>query len=440
MAAQSSTALRWRLSNRTLETLAEFPAALDFLFDPARYKIPYGGRGSAKSWSVARALLIKGAAETLRIPCCREIQKSIADSVHQLLTDQITALEFTDEYKITDTYIESRTGSVFTFHGLKHNIQNIKSLEGADICWVEEAQAVSKGSWNVLIPTIRKPGSEIWATFNPELESDDTYQRFVVKPPTGAIVRKVSFRDNPWFPAVLKQEMLDLKARDEDAYMHVWEGQCKATLTGAIYANEIRAAMLENRITKVPYDPSHPVHVIFDLGRSDLTAIWFMQIVGYEFRFIDYYEDSGHAFSFYLKYLSEKPYHWGTWWLPHDGDSDTIAAEKNPKQQAQAVHKDVKIVPHLGAKAVFQGIEMARTIFPRCVFDEEKCSDGLHALKHYVYDVDDGTGDRSKAPLHNWASHGADSFRYAAVAVKQPVITKKPKTTQRPAGPGGWMA
>lgn len=422
--------------------MAKFPAKLDFLFEPARYKVLRGGRGGAKSWGIARALLILGGRKPLRIACCREIQKSIADSVHQLLKDQITALELDHFYRVTDTYIEGLNGTIFTFHGLKHNVQNIKSLEGADICWVEEAQIVSKSSWNVLVPTIRKDGSEIWVSFNPELESDETYRRFVTKHPTGAVVREINWRDNPWFPAVLRQEMEDLKRDDEDEYLHVWEGKCLITLAGAVYAKEIRSALLESRITKVPYDPSFPVHVIFDLGRSDLTAMWFVQIIGYEFRFVDYYENSGFAFGHYLKVLSEKPYHWGTWWLPHDADHDVIAAEKNVRQQAQAAHRDVQIVPHLGTGAVAEGINMVRTIFPRCVFDEERCADGLHALKHYVYKVDESTGQRSKEPLHNWASHGSDALRYVAVSVKQPVkkLPRDPdRATRTHRGPGNWM-
>jgi phage terminase large subunit len=166
---------------------AEFPEKLQGLFQPARYKVYYGGRGSAKSWSVARALLIIGAGRTLRIVCAREIQKSIAQSVHQLLKDQIAALGLTDFYRVTDTAIIGLNGTEFTFVGLKHNIQSVKSLEGADICWVEEAQTVSKSSWATLIPTIRKPESEIWITFNPDLNTDDTYVRFVKNPPAGRL-------------------------------------------------------------------------------------------------------------------------------------------------------------------------------------------------------------------------------------------------------------
>lgn len=423
------------------ESVAQFPEKLRFLFEPHRYKVVKGGRGKGASWGMARALLIQGAQQPLRIPCCREFQASIADSVHELLDNQIDMLGLGGFYKVTDTYIEGRNGTLFTYHGLKHNVKNIKSLEGADRCWVAEAQTVSKTSWNILIPTIRKEGSEIWVDYNPELDSDDTHRRFAIHPPASARVEHMTYRDNPWFPDVLRQEMEDLKKRDEDEYNHVWEGATKATLTGAIYANEIRAALAEQRITRVPYDPSFPVHVIFDLGRSDLTAMWFLQIVGYEFRFIDYEEDSGYAFSHYLKTLSAKPYHYGTWWLPHDADHETIVAEKSVKQQALAVHKDVQIVPHLGDNAVYLGINMARNIFPRSVFDENNCADGLHALKHYVYRVNEAKGTRSSEPLHNWASHGADAYRYVAVAVKHPAKVHKPKTSQRSyVGEGGWMA
>ena len=199
--------------SRPAKTRAEFPEKLQCLFRPARYKVLYGGRGGAKSWGIARALLIQGAAKPLRVLCAREIQKSIGDSVHKLLSDQIKALGLAGFYEVQKTVIRGRNGTEFTFHGLKHNVTNIKSAEGADVCWVEEAQTVSKSSWATLIPTIRKPGSEIWVSFNPELEDDETYQRFVANPPTGAVVVKVNWSDNPWFPDVLRQEKDDLKAR-----------------------------------------------------------------------------------------------------------------------------------------------------------------------------------------------------------------------------------
>jgi len=187
----------------------------------------HGGRGSAKSWSVARALLLKGAEQSLRILCTREIQRSIADSVLRLLEDQITALGLQHVYDVQRSYIRSKVNdTLFLFEGLRSNITKIKSLEGVDICWVEEAEAISEASWNVLIPTIRKPGSEIWITFNPDLEEDPTYQRFVVNPPPSAKVVQVNFDDNPWFKqSELASEEAYLRKVDPDGHAWVWLGQ-----------------------------------------------------------------------------------------------------------------------------------------------------------------------------------------------------------------------
>jgi phage terminase large subunit len=406
---------------------AKFPDRLECLFRPSRYKVLYGGRGGAKSWGVARALLIKGAEAPLRILCAREIQKSIADSVHQLLKDQITALEMDGFYTVRETYIQGQNGTLFTFHGLKHNVKNIKSIEGTDICWVEEAQTVSKSSWSTLVPTIRKAGSEIWVTFNPELESDETYKRFVKTPPTDAIVVKVNWSDNPWFPDVLRQEKDDLKASDEDEYLTVWEGHCKVTLDGAIYAKEIRQATQDGRFTRVPYDASKPVSTFWDLGRADMTCIWFAQVVGFEFRLIDYYENQGYALGHYLKHIAAKTYHYAEHWLPHDAQNELLASELTIEQQFRAANHKVQIVPKWD---VSPGIEAGRAIFSKCYFDAEKCADGIAALKHYRFDVDPDTKEYSKVPLHDWASHGADAFRYMAVALRPTKSGKweQPKT------------
>lgn len=203
------------------------PAAFDFLLAEGRYKVAHGGRGSAKSWSVARTLLGLGAVRPLRVLCAREYQASIADSVHRLLADQIDVLGLTREYDVTDAEIVSKCGTLFIFRGLHVKPRNIKSVEGIDICWVEEADTFSDTSWENLIPTIRKPGSEIWVTFNPRLEEDPTYKRFVKEPPPGAIVKEVSWRDNPYFPTELAEERDYLQRVDPEAHAHVWEGKCQ---------------------------------------------------------------------------------------------------------------------------------------------------------------------------------------------------------------------
>lgn len=190
-----------------------------------RYRVYYGGRGSGKSWSIARALVALSASRPIRILCARELQASIADSVHRLLSDQIAAMALVDQFAIQKTSITSASGSEFLFKGLRHNVAEIKSLEGVDICWVEEAALVSEESWELLIPTIRKVNSEIWISFNPRDATDPTYQRFVESPPPGALVRKVNFGENPHFPSTLLAEMEHQRRTDPDAYAHIWLGE-----------------------------------------------------------------------------------------------------------------------------------------------------------------------------------------------------------------------
>lgn len=205
------------------------PKAFGFLFTPTlgalRYRVAYGGRGSAKSWQFARALLVHGLTSPLRILCAREYQASIRDSVHRVLADQIDRLDLGSFYTVQESAILGANGTEFLFKGLRRDIAQIKSTEGIDLCWVEEAEAVSDHSWRTLVPTIRKPNSEIWVTFNPAMESDPTYQRFVKSPPERSVVRLVSYLDNPWFPAVLKEEADALLRADPEAHAHVWGGK-----------------------------------------------------------------------------------------------------------------------------------------------------------------------------------------------------------------------
>lgn len=203
----------------------ELPEIFGPLLEPNRYKIYYGGRGSAKSWSFADVLIMLSYQSRKRILCTREYQNSIEDSVYKLLGDTIERHNLSAFFKLTRASIVGLNGSEFLFEGLHRNTNAIRSIEGIDICWVEEAAIVSEESWQVLIPTIRKEGSEIWASFNPESKDDPVYKRFISHPPANSIVRKVTWRDNPWFPMVLKAELEHDAAIDADLYAHVWEGE-----------------------------------------------------------------------------------------------------------------------------------------------------------------------------------------------------------------------
>ena len=401
----------------------QFPDKLQFLFQPKRYKVAYGGRGGAKSWGFARALLILAAEKPLRILCARETQKSIQDSVHTLLKDQIKALGLESFYTVTNHAVTGQNGSNFAFIGIRQNVSNMKSFEGCDICWVEEAQTVSKTSWDVLIPTIRKEGSEIWVSFNPDLETDETYKRFVTIPPPDSFVEKVNWSDNPWFPDVLRREAEHLKAVDPDSYEHVYEGMCKQVVEGAIYRNELLAVDKTSRITRVPYDPLKPVHTFWDLGFGDNTSIWFVQSFPFEFRLIDFISASLQSLQYYIKALQERPYVYGTDYLPHDARAHELGSGKSIEEQLRAAGRKVRIVQKL---SIADGLSAARAVFPKCWFDAENCADGIQALRHYRYEADARLGTFKKEPLHDWASHPADAFRYFAVAIKEPEQEGKP--------------
>ena len=419
-----------------METNAQFPVKMASLFDKARYKVYYGGRGAGKSHSAAKALLILGAKSQIRVLCAREYQTSIKDSVHKLLCDQIELMNLHGFYEITQSAIRGKNGTEFAFVGLKNNVANVKSYEGVDYCWVEEAQTVSRHSWNTLIPTIRKEGSEIWITFNPELETDETYQRFVVRPPDQAVVQKINWSDNPWFPEVLALEKDSLKSRDPSAYQTVWEGLCRLTVDGAIFANEIQVAELDDRITKVNYDPTKPCHVIFDLGWADSTAFWILQFVGMETRLIRYHEDNQKTISHYLALLQTYGYMYDTLWLPHDAQNKTLASNgKSIEEIVRAAGYKTRIIERT---PIADSINAARTIFRNCWFDRENCYDGLQCLRHYRYDVDPETGQFSRQPLHDQYSHGADAFRYIGLMINEPKPRRKVQN-QNYGQPLGWM-
>lgn len=393
------------------------PEAFVPLLEPKRYKVLYGGRGSGKSWSVAQVLLIKGVQKKIRVLCAREIQNSITESVHSLLAQQIQRLGLENFYEIQKTTIVGKNGTEFFFSGLKFKIDSLKSVEGIDYCWIEEAHMVSKTSWDKLTPTVRKSGSEIWVTFNPELDTDSTYSRFVLNAPENAWVSKVSYKDNPWFTDELKEEMYETRKRSEDDYQHIWLGLTRQTLEGAVYARELREAREEGRITKVPYDLAHTVDTYWDLGFNDATSIWFIQKVGFEHHVIDYYENRQQHLAHYVGVLQDKKYNYGTDYMPHDAASNQLGAPSIEKQFKELTGRAPVIVPK-GEVAV--GINACRMAFPQLWFDEEHCADGLQMLRRYCYEVDEDNGEFSRRPIHDESSHAADALRYWAMARRVP--------------------
>ena len=393
------------------------PEAFSALYSPSRYKVYWGGRGGAKSTAVADAIIAKGDSSPIRVLCAREKQNSIRESVHTLLAGRIEAGGY-DNYEVLNSEIRHKNGTRIFFMGLWNNIDSIKSVEGIDIIWIEEASTVSEDSWRKVIPTIRKPGSEIWVTFNPELKSDAAYQRFVLSETPNAHVQKVSWRDNPWFTNEMRAELEHLKATDPDEYRHVWEGELKQFADGAIYAKQIREAREQGRICKIPIEPSVEVDTFWDLGRNDTTVIWFMQVVGREHHFIDYYEHRLVDLDHYIRVLKDKDYNYGKHYLPHDVEVTELSSTRGSRRDIleSGGVKPIKVVSRIAS--LNSGIEMTRKAFPRCWFDEDRCADGIEALSNYHYQFDEKYDTFRQAPVHDWASNGSDAFRQYAQGYK----------------------
>lgn len=404
------------------EITAEFPEKLTPLMESEnrrRYYIAYGGRGSGKSWSFARALVLQSIKEPLRVLCAREVMRTIEDSVHRLLCDQVAALNAGWYFDCKDSYIAGTNGAEFSYAGLRQqDATKIKSFEGADICWVEEGQSVVKKSWDILIPTIRAESSEIWVTMNPELDTDDSYQRFIAKPPDNSWVQKVNYNDNPWFPDVLEQERLRCERGDPEGYRNIWLGEPRTVVEGAIYAREVVQMIEERRLRPAPYDPRLKVHTIWDLGWNDQTSIIFAQRLLSEVRIIDYEEESFLRFDEWAGRILKKPYLYGSHWLPHDGGNKLQAANGNSAQEIlrPMLGMRPRLIPRPETKEV--PIHAARMMFPRVYVNETKCARLVECLKRYKRAVPESTGEPGK-PVHDANSHGADAFGGLAMIVNK---------------------
>lgn len=422
------------------------PSTFKFLREPKRYKVLYGGRGGAKSHNIARTLLVMGTERPLRIVCAREIQKSIKDSVHALLADIIRSHGLTHFYEIQEAVIKGRNGTEFKFRGLKHNTTDMKSLEGVDIIWIEEAENVSNNSYEILIPTIRKEGSEIWISFNTKNTTDPTYQRFVATQDPDIICKKVSWRDNPFFPEVLNKERLKLEREDAEAYAHIWEGEPDTRKSGVVYAKEMAKAREDGRICRVPYDPAFEVFTAWDLGygKGNATSIWWLQFVGRELRWLKYYEAEGEFIPHFAKVIKEQPYqymHKGHF-IPHDGAAANVRGASVPVQLAQLGLQTTVLDRAASEQVIAEERGLLSAMLAYSVFDEKETKDGVFGLESYHFEWNEEKGRFGSKPYHDWASNPADAARYAAVAatkIKAGLGNPKPQSLKMPTVSTSWM-
>ena len=391
-------------------TQIDFAEAFMGLFQKVRYKNLYGGRGGAKSHAVAEYLVLRALEKPTKILCTREYMNSISDSVHQLLDDKINKNKFGQFFEVKKNEIVARNGSKFIFKGLAKSIQSIKSIEGIDICWVEEAQTISQFSLDVLIPTIRKPDSEIIFTWNPENEEDPIYQMTVANKPKNCWSKFVNYKDNPWFPNVLEAERLECMRVDPDKYAWVWEGQLRQVSDAQIFKGKIQVREISPRPDE---SLMHGLDFGFANDPNAFTRCWVRHEDGKKYLMVDYAMYSrGIGFDSYIPWISHIK-----GFRPQDiklGMTDvykvwadaarpeTISHLYNSGLNCEAAEK--------WPGSVEDGITWLRS-FDGIVF-HPRCVDGIKEGRLYCYVIDKKTGlpTAKVADAHN---HIFDSIRYA---------------------------
>lgn len=404
------------------------------LLPPARYKGAYGGRGSGKSHFFAGllvedCLLNKGT----RAVCIREVQKDLKDSAKFLIESKLSAhgLGEPDGFRVYEDLIKTPGDGLIIFKGMNdYTAESIKSLEGFHRAWVEEAQTLSQTSLNLLTPTIREEGSELWFSWNPRRKVDPVDVRLRGEQlPTGASVVKANWSDNPWFPVVLEQEREDCLRLTPDQYDHIWDGGYATVLAGAYFAQALALAKAQGRIGRVGADPLLSIKLFCDIGgagkKSDAFAIWAVQFIGREIRVLNYYEAVGQPIGHHLIWMRKNGYTPGTAeiWLPHDGDNTEKVYDVTYRKAFEDAEYDVTVVPNQGTGAAKMRIEAARRLFPICWFNEATTEGGRAALGWYHEKIDEAR-NIGLGPDHDWSSHGSDAFGLAAIAYEAPQLAK----------------
>lgn len=412
----------------------KLPDWAEYLWLPSRYKAMHGGRGSAKSHSVARALVLRGWQKTERILCAREYQNSMKDSVKQLLEDVINEYGLgvlgNGFYMVTDKEIRGANGTLFVFAGLRTNMNSIKSMEGITICWVEEANTISKDSLEKLTPTIRTEKSEIWFVWNPEKDSDpvDKMFRGEGSPPPNSIVLEVNYEKNPWFPAELREEMEHHRKTDPDKWAHIWGGGYKRNSEARVFKNY--------RIgTDEELDAAKALATRFyqgaDWGFSiDPTVLVRFFIIGKNL----YIDEEAYRIGCSIDHIPalfagdwKKEYGPKEWDNPYgwNGLKDAIkwpitADSARPETIDYMKRRGFKIKPSIkGAGSVQEGVEFLQTfniiVRPSCVHTADE-------LAFYSYKVDKLTKEVLPI-LEDKKNHVIDSLRYGAEGVRRGTYT-----------------
>ena len=409
-------------------------AVFEPLLKPARYKGAHGGRGSGKSWFFAERLIvehIKGRTDSV---CLREIQKSLQFSAKKLLEETIARLGVGRYFDIQDTVIKDKNGGIIVFQGMQnHTADSIKSLEGFDRAWFEEAQNAGQRSLDLLRPTLRKPGSELWFSWN-RFKEDDPIELLLCgeNAPEGAVVVEANFDDNPWkSPELIAEREADRKLHDADKYANIWLGKYLKNTDGDYYKNELAKVREQGRICRIP-SLDIPVNTFWDIGNSDGCAVWFHQSVGMEDRFIGYYEAHGETLAHYARELQNRGYVYGKHFMPHDADHKRLSdTNKSVKEMMEALGlQNISIVPVI--TDLNAGIQITRSHFGSAYFDVEGCKLGIKRLENYRKRFSTKDNRWIDEPnKSNGCSEAADAFRQWAQALDSGMMRTVVKPPRR---------
>lgn len=385
--------------------------AFDFLYEPHPWKCHYSGRGAGKSYSYADALLVAGLMRKCKILCAREYQNSIRDSVHSLLRDRIEALGLVGHYEIGQAYITGRNGTQFLFEGVAHNIDSIRSIPGITHCWIEEAANISERSLDVLIPTVREEGSEIWVTFNPERDDDPIYKKLIINPPPGAVVKKVFYYDNPHLSKKIRAEAEYCKETNPQKYAHIWLGEPIIDYDSLVYRWKP-----ENESPKpLEFYKNHPVYTSWDFGTRDETAVIAWQVIkgdqfpnGCRIHIFDELIAKGQPAQWYRREIDKKPYinHIQGFYCDPSGantESDLTSWIDKIGYQFTYTHK----------YSIAEIIDHANDYMPSVRICREQCPRMIRAFRCWAYPVDaTGHVKRGMKPIHDDNSHPGSAWYY----------------------------
>lgn len=404
------------------------------LLEPARDKVAKGGRGSGKSHFFGGLLIEDSLAEPgnsggegLRSVCIREVQKDLSQSSKLLIESKLRSLGLTeaDGFKVFKDVIETPGDGVIIFKGMNnYNADSIKSLEGFKRSWWEEAHGATKTSINLLRPTMRAPGSELWWSYNPRLKTDPVDVMFSGDMPTGTVMVKANWRDNPWWTPELEQERLDCLRLQPELYEHIWEGDYIRAIDGAYYASALKEAEKDGRITNLARDPNLRIWAFWDIGgpgkKADAMTVVIAQFVNEQINVLDYIEGRGQVLGYYTAELRDRGWEKAYCVVPHDAaqtHADNPTGMDFEAQLRQAGFSTEKV--HSPPGIVMQRISKSRQMFPKIWFDKRK-TENLRAALGWYHERIDEDRNAGLGPEHDWSSHGADAFGLMCIRYEPP--------------------